>query len=120
MPGGMLGIDDFYLENGYYADNAGITIEANFQDWALSQIWQQLGYPEEATYFLKRSQGWKQLFDPEKKLIFPKDRQGNWKHRNPLSGDGWVESQRLASHLVGITRHPGSDRTNGRKRRIMR
>ena len=27
MPGGMLGIDDFYLENGYYADNAGITIE---------------------------------------------------------------------------------------------
>ena len=36
MPGGMLGIDDFYLENGYYADNAGITIEANFQDWALS------------------------------------------------------------------------------------
>jgi len=53
---------------------------------------QQLGYPEEATYFLKRSQGWKQLFDPEKKLIFPKDRQGNWKHRNPLSGDGWVEA----------------------------
>ena len=92
MPGGMLGIDDFYLENGYYADNAGITIEANFQDWALSQMAQQLGYPEEATYFLKRSQGWKQLFDPEKKLIFPKDRQGNWKHRNPLSGDGWVEA----------------------------
>ena len=50
------------------------------------------GYPAEATYFLKRSQGWKQLFDPEKKLIFPKDRQGNWKHRNPLSGDGWVEA----------------------------
>lgn len=92
MPGGMLGIDDFYLENGYYADNAGITIEANFQDWALSQMAQQLGYPEEATYFLKRSQGWKQLFDPEKKLIFPQDRQGNWKHRNPLSGDGWVEA----------------------------
>ena len=45
MPGGMLGIDDFYLENGYYADNAGITIEANFQDWALSQMAQQLGYP---------------------------------------------------------------------------
>ena len=51
MPGGMLGIDDFYLENGYYADNAGITIEANFQDWALSQMAQQLGSQKKPLIF---------------------------------------------------------------------
>ena len=30
MPGGMMGIGDYYLENGYQPGNAGMTIESNF------------------------------------------------------------------------------------------
>lgn len=92
MPGGMLGIDDFYINNGYYAGNAGITLEANFQDWALSQMAHKLGHRKDAEYFHKRSEGWKNLFDAGQKLIFPKERDRNWKHKDPLSGDGWVEA----------------------------
>ena len=43
MPGGMQGIGEFYLEHGYQPKNAGMTIESNFQDWALAQMAVRLG-----------------------------------------------------------------------------
>ena len=32
------------------------------------------------------------MFDPQEKLLFPKDRKGNFIHKDPLSGVGWVEA----------------------------
>ena len=92
MPGGMLEIDEFYIKKGYQPGNAGITLEANFQDWALSQMAKKLKKKKDEAYFMKRSEGWKNIFDPEQKLIFPKDKNGNWIHKDPLSGTGWVEA----------------------------
>jgi predicted alpha-1,2-mannosidase len=92
MPGGMMEIDEFYINNGYHPGNAGITLEAAFQDWALAQMAQGLNKNEDADYFLKRSTGWKKLYNNEQKLIFPKDENGNWLHDNPLSGRGWIEA----------------------------
>jgi len=92
MPGGMMGIGDHYIDHGYHPGNAGLTLEAAFQDWALAQMAQGLGKAEDQAYFLKRSSGWKTLFNDEHKLIFPKDGNGNWLHENPLSGAGWVEA----------------------------
>lgn len=95
LPGGMLGPSsdiEFYTRNGYWPGNAGITVEAAFQDYALAQMAKSLGKKADYRFFLGRSQGWKKLFDPEKKLLFPKDRQGQFIHRDPLSGQGWVEA----------------------------
>jgi len=92
MPGSMMGIGDFYIEHGYHPGNAGVTLEAAFQDWALAQMARGLGKPEDAAYFLKRAFGWKTLFHEQHGLIFPKDGDGNWLHDNPLSGSGWVEA----------------------------
>lgn len=95
MPGGMLGEPSdiqFYIKNGYWPDNAGITIEAAFQDWGISQFAKKLGKKKDEQYFLKRSQGWKKLFDSETKFIFPKNKQGQFIHKDPLSGSGWVEA----------------------------
>ena len=46
LPGGMLGSKDeinFYTKNGWWPDNAGITIEAAFQDWGLAQMASKMG-----------------------------------------------------------------------------
>lgn len=92
MPGGMMGIDNFYIENGYHPGNAGITLEAAFQDWALAQMAKGLKKEEEALYFLKRSQGWTKLYNKEQGLLFPRKSDGTWVHNNPLDGRGWVEA----------------------------
>jgi len=60
-PGGMMGGKDemeFYIRNGYYPSNAGITLEICFQDWALAPMAQKLGKTKDYDYFFKRSQGW--------------------------------------------------------------
>jgi len=95
LPGGMLGAKEdiaFYTEKGYWPDNAGITIEAAFQDFAISQMAEKLGYQDDVSFFRERSNGWKTLFDPSQNLLFPKDRSGEFLHDNPLSGAGWVEA----------------------------
>ncbi|MDR1719748.1 MAG: GH92 family glycosyl hydrolase [Dysgonamonadaceae bacterium] len=97
-PGGMLGMlrpDEnvrFYIDKGYYPGNAGITLEAAFQDWSLAQMALKMGKKKEAAYYLKRSQGWTQLFHPIHKLILPKDAEGNWLHEDLFSSRGWVEA----------------------------
>ncbi|MDR1925511.1 MAG: GH92 family glycosyl hydrolase [Planctomycetaceae bacterium] len=94
-PGGMIGGKneiEFYIKNGYFAGNAGYTLEIAFQDWALSQMAEKLGKTDDADYYLKRSQGWEKLFHADKKMIFTKDAAGQWTHTDPLSGRGWVEA----------------------------
>lgn len=90
-PGGMMGIDQFYISKGYHP-NAGLTLEANFQDWALAQMATGMNKKKEARYYLKRSEGWKNLYHDKYKLLFPKERDGKWLHEDPLNGHGWVEA----------------------------
>ena len=92
MPGGMQGIGEFYLEHGYQPKNAGMTIESNFQDWALAQMAVRVGLEDEAAYFGNRSHGWRKLYRPDQQLLFPKDEQGQWLHDDPLRGTGWIEA----------------------------
>ncbi len=92
MPGGMMGANDFYLENGWSPGNPGVTVQWAFEDWALAQMASKMGKAEDADYFLKRSSGWKAHFHPEIGLMMPKRADGTWVHTNPLSGHGWVEA----------------------------
>lgn len=95
LPGGMLGSKsdiDFYTKNGWWPDNAGITIEAAFQDWSIAQMANRLGKKKDFSFFLKRSQGWKKCFHPGWKLLFPRDKTGKFLHDDPLNGRGWVEA----------------------------
>jgi predicted alpha-1,2-mannosidase len=95
LPGGMLGSKDeieFYTKNGWWKDNAGITVEAAFQDWTIAQMAGKLKKKKDYDFFIKRSAGWKKCFDPESKLLFPKDAHGRFLHTDPLSGRGWIEA----------------------------
>ena len=95
LPGGMLGGSDdikFYTKNGFWPGNAGITVEAAFQDYAAAQMAKRLGKKSDFRYFMKRSEGWKNLFNEEHKLLFPKGSDGRFLHNDPLSGAGWVEA----------------------------
>jgi predicted alpha-1,2-mannosidase len=94
-PGGMLGGKkeiQFYIDNGYVPGNAGISLEASFQDWALSQMAANMGKKKEAAYYLKRSSEWPTLYRPDQQLIFPRDEKGKWLHDDPLNGNGWIEA----------------------------
>ncbi|UAY51929.1 GH92 family glycosyl hydrolase [Ferruginibacter albus] len=95
LPGGMLGDSadiDFYTKHGWWPNNAGITVEATFQDWGISQMALKLGRKKDYSFFKNRSGGWKNLFEPDQKLLFPKDKNGNFMHHDALSGEGWVEA----------------------------
>jgi predicted alpha-1,2-mannosidase len=95
LPGGMLGSKEdikFYTKNGWWKDNAGITIEACFQDYAVAQMALKLGKTKDYNFFMKRSEGWKKCFNPEQGLLFPKDKDGKFLHNDALSGAGWVEA----------------------------
>ena len=95
MPGGMMGSKDelgFYIEHGWFPNNAGITIEAAFQDWGAAQMAYKLGLKDDYKYFLGRSESWKNCFNPDLKLLFPKDHNGNFSHTDPLSPAGFVEA----------------------------
>ncbi|MGZ5254545.1 MAG: glycoside hydrolase domain-containing protein, partial [Flavitalea sp.] len=70
LPGGMLGSKEeinFYTKNGYWPNNAGISIEASFQDWGIAQMAKKLGRKKDNKYFSKRAAGWKNLFDTDQK-----------------------------------------------------
>lgn len=95
LPGGMLGSAkeiNFYTKNGYWPNNAGISIEASFQDWGIAQMAKKMGRKKDQLFFEKRASGWKNLFEKKQKLIFPKDEKGNFIHTDALSGSGWVEA----------------------------
>ena len=94
-PGGMLGNPDevaFYIKHGWWKDNAGITIEAAFQDWVVAQMAWTLGKKGDYKTFMKRSQGWKKCFNPAQKLLYPKDTAGRFFNQGPLDGNGWIEA----------------------------
>ncbi|MFT3682182.1 MAG: GH92 family glycosyl hydrolase [Ferruginibacter sp.] len=95
LPGGMLGDSadiEFYTKQGWWPNNAGITVEATFQDWGLAQMAAKLGKKDDYNFFSKRADGWSYLFEPKQKLLFPKDKQGNFMHYDALSGAGWIEA----------------------------
>lgn len=93
--GGMLGTVEqinHYEKFGHYPDDAEETIEASFQDWALSQMALKMGKKKEAEFYLNRSKGWETLYNPELQLLMPKSSKETWLHNDPLSGYGWVET----------------------------
>ncbi len=95
LPGGMLGSKDeinFYTRNGFWPNNAGISIEASFQDWGIAQMASKLNLKKDVQFFTKRANGWKTLFNNEHKLLFPKNDKGEFAHTDPLNGSGWVEA----------------------------
>lgn len=99
LPGGMMGGGKyfendlrFYIEKGWWPNNAGINIEAAFQDWGAAQMAKKLHKMEDYNYFLKRSESWKNCYEPTQKLLFPKDQKGQFTHTDPLKGWGYVEA----------------------------
>ncbi|WP_242201999.1 GH92 family glycosyl hydrolase [Aestuariivivens insulae] len=122
FPGGMMGGGDFfakdlefYDKNGWWPNNAGINIEAAFQDWGAAQMAKKLGKMEDYHYFLKRSESWKNCFEPNKKLLFPKDRDGNFSTTDPLENWGYVEANAwqatwgISHDIKGLSKLMGGD-----------
>lgn len=83
---------DFYVRQGYCPDNAGLTIQWAFEDWALGQMAKALGKRTDYIYFQKRATRWQASFNPEIGLILPRKADGTWLHQDPLRGEGYVQA----------------------------
>jgi predicted alpha-1,2-mannosidase len=92
MPGGMMAVNDHYINEGFSPGNAGTTVQWAFEDWALAQMARKLGKTSDYEYFLRRSSGWKSLYNPKVGLLLPKNEDSSWRHTDPLGGAGWVEA----------------------------
>ena len=95
--GGMLALDmdkelDFYIQNGYCPDNAGLTIQWAFEDWALAEMAARMGKWKDYAYFHQRSMGWPASFHEGAKLILPRREDGSWLHTDLTNGWGYVEA----------------------------
>lgn len=95
--GGMLAIGredqlDFYIRHGYCPNQAGLTIQWSFEDWALSQMAKALGKNADFSYFQNRATGWVSSFNKETGLIMPKKKDGTWLHLDPLRGTGYIQA----------------------------
>ncbi len=122
FPGGMMGggeffADDleFYDKKGWWPNNAGITIEAAFQDWGAAQMAKKLGKTDDYNYFFNRSKSWKKCYHPEHKLLFPVDPKGEFTHNDPLKGWGFVEANAwqatwgVSHDIKGLAQFMGGD-----------
>lgn len=99
LPGGMMGGGEFfahdlefYIDNGWWPNNAGINIEAAFQDWGAAQMAKKLGRTDDYDYFFARSKSWKNCYEPNQKLLFPKNHKGEFTTTDPLENWGYVEA----------------------------
>lgn len=118
--GGMLALDmdkelDFYVQNGYCPDHAGLTIQWAFEDWALGEMAAKMGNRKDYAYFSKRSAGWTNSFNKQMKLILPRKDNGDWLHTDPLNGHGYIEANAwqatfgLSHDIPGLARMMGGN-----------
>lgn len=95
--GGMLGYNsekefDFYLQNGYAPDRAGLTVQWTFEDWALSRMARRMGKNKDAKRLEARTKDWRKCIHPSLHLLLPKREDGSWLHADPLSNWGYEEA----------------------------
>jgi len=60
--------------------NVSLTLEYAFDDWSIAQMANALGKPNEASYFINRSQSYYNHFDLTTNFMRAKDRLGNFKN----------------------------------------
>jgi len=100
-------LDTFYREKGYYPSlwpgqtetvkmvhdfekrqSVAITLGHSYDDWALSQMAQELNRPEEAAYYGQQALNYRNLYRADKKMMWPKDSAGNWIDIDPKFDGG--------------------------------
>jgi predicted alpha-1,2-mannosidase len=55
-----------------------VTLENGYDDWAIAQLAEALGKPEDASYFTHLAHNYRNLFNPAIGFMAPKDAAGNW------------------------------------------
>ena len=95
--GGMLAFDmdkelEFYIKHGYCPEEAGLTIQWAFEDWALGEMAKAMGKLKDYNYYRNRSLGWPASWHPDLRLMMPRKETGEWVHLDPLSERGFVQA----------------------------
>jgi predicted alpha-1,2-mannosidase len=72
-------------KHGYYpfdeikGESVSRTLECAYDDWCAGIMARQLGFAEDAAFFLKRSENWRNVFDASIGLVRGKDSNGKWR-----------------------------------------
>jgi len=76
---------DLLDKHGYYpfdeikGESVSRTLECAYDDWCAGIMARQLGFAEDAAFFLKRSENWRNVFDASIGLVRGKDSNGKWR-----------------------------------------
>lgn len=116
--GGMLAFDmskelAFYEKRGYCPEEAGLTIQWAFEDWALGQMALKMGKRADYRRFNKRAMGWPASFNHQIGLVMPRKADGTWRHDNTHSEYGFVQATAwqatfgLSHDIKGLAREMG-------------
>lgn len=100
-------LDNFYRENGFYQalkpgeketvdevhgfekrQSVAIPLAHSYDDWALSEMANELGKTEDYEFFIKESTNYRNLYRANKKLMWPKNADGEWLEIDPKFDGG--------------------------------
>ncbi|MEX2370879.1 MAG: GH92 family glycosyl hydrolase [Bacteroidales bacterium] len=127
-------IDDFYHEKGYFPSlrpgeeetepqmdgfekrqPVAVTLGISYDFWALSELADELGKPDEHEKFAERAKDFRNLWHPGHRLFMPKDEAGEWIEINPKSdggpgyrnyydeNNGWTYAWDVQHDISGLT-----------------
>ena len=126
-------LDDFYQDQGYFPalrpgeketveqvhpfekrQAVAVTLGASFDDWALSQLGNDLGKKSDFEFFGKRAGNYKNLWNKEQQFFLPRDDKGNWIFIDPKfdggpggrdyydENNGWTYLWQVQEDLPGL------------------
>ena len=91
-----------------------VTLGASFDDWALSQLGNDLGKKSDFEFFGKRAGNYKNLWNKEQQFFLPRDDKGNWIFIDPKfdggpggrdyydENNGWTYLWQVQEDLPGL------------------
>ncbi len=74
----MLQMPERYDSTGYIPARPDQTGEYSWDNWCVAQVAKSLGYEQDYTYFMKRSEFWKNTWDPSIRFFRARAADGTW------------------------------------------
>ncbi len=97
----------WYMQNGWVAADrtaeAGTrTLDFAYGDYAVSQVAKAVGKPDDAAYFLKRSENYKTQYNAATGFMQARNLDGTWADGGWTEGDEWVYTNDVIHDVPGL------------------
>lgn len=85
------------------------TLEFAYNDWAAGRMAQELGYEDDAIFFINRSFSYRKLFNPDTFFMSALSEDGIWEKEGFQEGDAWTYSWFVPHNIQDLINLMGGD-----------